>query len=520
MNRCLLAVGLLAVAAPAARADAIDRALVRNSTDIMAKVRGLKASTVAVLKFEVKFGDKVASFDAGPANTKLAQKLENLLILANDPRHKLFVVADAGEAAATAAAKAGSPFTWRTDAGRAMFCELPALPLAWDKSQALRPDAFVTGTLELNADLTEAKVTLHGFTRSNPADLVTLLTVSGASGMEPAKPLHTDRSVLALAGVAFAVGAMPASSRKADDAAARQARDLFAAGQAGNTERVFAAIAQQSPVRLEVLLNGQAVPVRADDVPGGGRVVWPAGGVGPNDAVEFRLTNAGTTDRFAVLLAVNGRNTNARNPEDDLNVRDGRDQRKWVLDPGESIRIRGFYTDLSGNHHPFSVLSAGESERLFGLMSPRFRGRISMLVYGERPEKSPTDTGPRVEVPQPGKAPEKIEPKPTEVVKPEEQKEEVEAALLSLGLGDGGLERVRAAGSLEKAQEELRRKTYTSGTNGQLAIDPNVLDKYRHRGLIVPSEQRRSDGPIKTVDFRLAPLPVASLDIKYYVPQK
>jgi hypothetical protein len=518
MNRSLLAVGLLALAAPAARADAIDRALVRNSTDIMAKVRGLKAGTVAVLKFEVKVGDKPASFDAGPANTKLAQKLENLLILANDSKHKLFVVADAGTAAAAAAGKAGSPFTWRTDTGRAMFCELPALPLAWDKSQSLRPDAFVTGRLELSADLAETRVTLYGFTRSNPADLVTLLTVTGASGMEPAKPLHTDRSVLALAGVAFAVGAMPANSRKADDAAARQARELFAAGQPGNAERVFAALAQHSPVRLEVLLNGQAVPLRADDdAPGGGRVVWPAGGIGPNDTVEFRLTSASTTDRFSVLLAMNGRNTNARNPEDDLNVRDGRDQRKWVLDPGESIRIRGFYTDLSGNHNPFSVLSAGESERLFGLMSPKFRGRISMLVYGERPEKSPTETGPAVEPPPPVKT---SEPKPAEVVKTEEQKEEVEAALLSLGLGDGGLERVRAAGSLEKAQEELRRKTYTSGSNGQLALDPKVLDTYRQRGLIVPSEQRRSDGPIKTVDFRLSPLPVASLDIKYYAPPR
>jgi hypothetical protein len=504
----LIAAGVVLVAfAPTARADIIDRALVKNSAAIMEKVRGLKPAdaplNVAVLKFEVKVGNRPATFDAGPANAKLAQKLENLLVLANVPKNNVFVLADAGPAAAAAAQKTGAAFTWRDDARRAEFFRLPALPLAWDDTQKLEPNAFVTGTLELSQDLAETKVTLVGFTRAAPEKLETLMTVTGSAKDETARPIRTDRSVLALVGLGFSLGAKAvANGRQSDTIALKQVSGLL-----GRPEQVFATAAGECPVKLEVLVNGNAVPVEPGD-DGAGKVVWPAGGVKPTDAVEFRLTN--TSDkRYAVLLAVNGKNTNAQDKEDDLNVRDARDQRKWVLEPKEPTRVRGFYADRSGKYQPFEVLSAGEAEQVFDQMQARYRGRFTLYVYAERPDKPPVEAAAA-----PG-APVTADVKPAEEVK-----EEVEAAVLTLGWGNGGLEKVRSAGSLEKAQEELRKRTHAATVNGQLVLDPVKDDEYRRRGLIVKSEQTKNDGAIEQVEFRMSPQPVASLDIRYFQPKR
>src|SRR5438477_4668630 len=135
-----------------ARADVVDRALVRNAPDIARAVRALKADYVAVLKFAVKVGDRPATFDAGLANTQLAHKLENLLVLTYDPDHPVIVLT--GAAGKAAALPAGT--TWRDADGRKRLATLAGLPMAWDDKQSLAPDAFVTGELHVAADLQSA----------------------------------------------------------------------------------------------------------------------------------------------------------------------------------------------------------------------------------------------------------------------------------------------------------------------------------------------------------------------------
>ena len=72
--------------------------------------------------------------------------------------------------------------------------------------------------------------------------------------------------------------------------------------------------------------------------------------------VTLKLENKGS-EQMAVVLKVNGMNTIFQETQDPLNCT------KWVLEPGKTYNIRGFYTGETGdNLLPFKVLSDEESK--------------------------------------------------------------------------------------------------------------------------------------------------------------
>lgn len=508
MNRTLTLIAAAALTGSVARADQIDRALVYDGAAVTQAVRGLGAEKVAVLKFDVKTATQASNFQAGLANAKLAQKLENLLILTNNPKDPLFVLSDAAEASASLPPNA----TWRTPEGRAALAKLKKLPLAWDSSQALNPDGFVTGELAIAPDGATTTVTLYGFTAAHPTELRKLHTVAPppAAGRQPLA-LASDRSILALAGISYAVSHAGSGRAVADKAAAAQASRQF-------TEPTsFTRAVKEGPVRLDVVVNGEVVDITADaDHPGGGRfsrsnMKEPKEG----DVITFRLTNTSDTRTYAVLLAVNCRNTNSLGKESSLNNRDAKDQELWVLGPKEAVSIKGFYTDRDqGSVEEFRVLGDQQSKSMYTLMSGEYRGLITMYVFGERSEKvatTPTPSKPKSPNPKVDEP-----PAPKFATGPVE-KEEVEISMLSLGMG-GSTTDVQNSGSLEKAQQKLAAKAnVTVGENGR--IEPDASKMAMDRGLIVPGTKRTGDGPIQAVPFKLDPNPLSFVQMRYYQPK-
>src|SRR5262249_27571923 len=156
--RRLLAPALVLLLAGPARADNIDRQLVRRAGELVKKCAGRKWKNVGVLKFLVKLGDRPASLGVEPLCSNLADREENALVVGNDPEQpELGVIRAAGEVAAARDVTA----THRTAAGRKKLFGTP-YPLAWGK-QRVRPDAFLTGLAALSSDLKKVTVTIDAF---------------------------------------------------------------------------------------------------------------------------------------------------------------------------------------------------------------------------------------------------------------------------------------------------------------------------------------------------------------------
>jgi hypothetical protein len=495
------AAGLVMVAVTStARAGSVDAAFVRDAAAITKAVRGLKAETVAVLKFGVKVGDGPARFDAGLANDKLAQMLENLLVLTNDPADPLFILT--GAAAIATALPPG--ISWRDEGGRKAIAGADKrLPLAWDTTQKLTPSVFLAGDILVDPTLRSAELVVYAFTQADPANLRTLYTSAGATTGGARASVAADRSLLSLVGMSFAVDRSVGvlSSERDRDAIRRAAAVL---GQPAE----FADTVARCPVRLEIILNDRQVVPEADPAsPGGGRI-GRATDSDPKkgDAIRFRLVNTSTEKTYGVLLAVNGRNTNGLSKGADLHARDPKDQRLWVLGPNEEATIPGFYTDLKGNYQEFKILGDEASEGAYPLLGSQYRGLITLHVFGEWVEPPiPPKTSSVTEAGQAsGTTSEPAAPT------------EVELSLLSLGVGGDALADVRAAGSPDKARAQVESLTNVSaGEGGRLRVE-SLKGGARDRGLIVASETRRSNGPLESVAFKRDPGAVAFLQIRYY----
>ena len=396
MRAVLVGLVVAAFAMPA-RADGVDLLFMRNAETIAGKVRALQSKRVAVLKFAVKVGDGPARFDAGLANAKLAQKLENALLLARTDDDPMLLTG-----AAAKAKDLPADTTWQTPEGRAALAHMKGLPLAWDAKQQLSPDLFVSGELAFPKDAAGARLTLYAFTKADPAKLLTIYETRESPDAPPALP--SDRNLMSLAGMSFSLD-HPAANRIDGDKFAMQ---QVVAGLKG--ENAFAKAVQNSPIQLTILARGKGAPTSDDramipetdpKAPGGGRIATPREG----DQLTLRLKNAHPTKRFAVVLAVNGKNTNATSKNHELNSLDAKEQKMWVLDPKEEITLRGFSTDAAGGYDPFTVLDDATSEKLFPLMGELYRGLITMHVFAEReaaPLKSTGGTAPPPMIPRAG----------------------------------------------------------------------------------------------------------------------
>jgi hypothetical protein len=360
--------------------------MVLDNDAIVKAVRGLGCKNVGILKFEAKVGTAAPTFQAGTVNIQMVHRLENLLVLANDAKNpQLNVLADAGRSATGH----GTAATWKTAEGRQELFKLK-LPLAWDHSQRLAPDAYVTGTVVVSPDMKETRIVLRAFTRQNPGELKTIGTLAGdgvAKGQS--RGIRTDRAMLASLGQSFVVGRKlrGRSFEAGDDAAADAAAQLNQSGQQPTA-------APDAPVKLDILLGGQPVSIDPDgQSPGEGKVqLRLRDALASGKELTFRVTNCGP-ETVGVLLTVNGRNTAAMGNED-ITSKNRADCRKWVLKPGQSYTIKGFYTDAqTGRFEPFKVLTADESAAKAATLDTHLLGLVTLDVFGKGPGLSVTSGG-------------------------------------------------------------------------------------------------------------------------------
>lgn len=538
-----------AVAGPAARADQIDRALTHNAGAVADAVRGLGAKSVAALKFQVRFGSDAPTFKAGTIGTDMVHRLENILFITADASSPLVLIG-AGEEAAKAA-KPGTALDWTTPDGRARLFGLKLEPLWGESAERASPDAFVTGTVRVSADLKDITIELVGFTKADPSALRPLMTLDGRGADAKPKPIRTDRGILTGLGQTFTVPAkLPAARSRAfaaDDAAVADAAKRNGIGTP----------APGGPVKLDVYYDDVLVAPEPDpSSPGEFRVPTPK----PGQKVRFDLTNAGP-DKVAVLLAVNGRNTIATEGEDLGTPGVAREKfRTWVLepDPAKKYNVTGFLMSMDGSTRPFTGMAEDASARTYDALSPTYAGKIHMIVFGKRPkapapppvaaadpppadpvavenipvETTPADpapvakpTPPEPEEPKPNTVPVE-QPQPEPKVEPKEKPAGpvmLDAAgddlkELNDGIDAGGLVTVSYAvgksRDLAAAQAMLSKKLQLAKqADGRLASTKPKTSK--SKGLIGGGDAT-SVGNVDQVKFDYDPLPIGSVVIGYY----
>ena len=497
LGLALALAGLLATAG-AGRADHLDRALREDGADLAAAVRTkLQTKAVAVLKFQTQVGDAAPSFAGGTENQKMAARVQNLLVATNDDGDPLTVLAGAGEAAAAKARRDKQPLDWTTEAGRKSLFEL-SLPVLWDPTEVLSPDAYVTGIVRVSADLKGATVEMLGFTRAAPGKLVKLGTVSkGVDGGKPV-PIPVGRATLADLGESFALS-KPMLSRASVNRgiASRQFIDDAAAESA--VGKAATKPDADAPVLLDILYDGRPQACAADpEAPRAEAVASPT----DTQTLTFRLQN--TLDYpVGVLLSVDGKNTIALDGEDLSTGGDPAGFRLWVLKPGRKYDITGFLKTEAGASAPFKVLPEGESARAFGTLARSYAGRIQMTVYGKLPPRVGLPNGQDGGV-DPAAAADALSV----------------AALAAAGLGTSLDKPIGAAKTPAKAKLMARGLlNVTADPKGNLVATDKaqVMAKgLRSRGLVVESEQRTDAGVVEVVPLQADPEPIASRTIRYY----
>lgn len=458
----------LAAGVPSARADNMDLALLQQAPAVMEHLKKRGQPTVGVLPFQVQKGQQKPSLHAGEMNVKMAQRLENMLVLLNDPARPIGILHDAARSAGQLRGA-----TYASETGRQALLS-HKYPLAWGDRSA-RPDLFLTGEVRLSADNRTAGVVIHAFdARSSQLTVLHTFTVK------------TDRSILSDCGESFRVNARSMTKRN-DEELDAEAADSAATGNKG-TAGGNTLIPGTDDIKFSLTYDGKAVSVETDpDNPGETRARIKARGTGTvpspimGNKVAVILENTSTDTTYAVVLKVNGENTLFGETDDAVNCT------KWVLAPGARYEIKGFFTEEKGkNLDPFRVLSEDETRQKMDEVSGNERlGLIDVHVY--RSDSRPLD------------------------------QYQITQRKLSLHTPTTRGKTAARPHTLEEAQAQLREQTSTRLENGRLVADLNALKKrMTQKRLLLGKSGALEDGnALERVAFE-NPQEVKHTAIRYY----
>ncbi len=463
---CVLATVL---AAPAwTRAASIETATREEAPRVMKYLNDHHYTTVGVLKFEVKNGDLPASFHAGTLNAAMATKLENALILLNDPAHPINILHDASAAASGRSHAA----TFRNAAGRRALFEHD-YPVAWGV-QNKRPDVFLTGEVIVARDMKTLDIEIVAFDRKNPERLQDVARV---------KKIPVDRNLLVGIGQSFALsrGLKHRLSRDVDVEASTDAAKRDDGRSSATTDG-------DDPVTLQIFYDDQPVALEADSSNPGETKIKRTKSSDPKEGqkVRFVVKNI-SKETVGVVLAVNGKNTLF---QEDLASKPVAECTKWIIAPGESYTVQGFYmSEDAKDVRPFKVLSDDESAK--SDLAADSKGVFSMVVF---PAAAAGDTV--------------------------AQNVSADAADLSRSP-----KQQATALTLSDVQAAVRSATHVHGGNGGLVADPvakhpahsarRVVQK-GSRGLVVEDAQSTTGSSLNRVPVKLDASPSMSLFIRYY----
>jgi hypothetical protein len=296
-----------------ARADLLDKELLKRSEEIMKQLRQKGYRNVGVLKFEAQVGDAKPQMLLGRINTVMATRLENALILANDEDNLIGVTRSASDVAATRDRGA----TFRTAEGQAKLLA-GMYPLAWGKEQ-VKVDAFLTGLVRLSADRQTTTVTVECFDAKSQGKREQLVEFS----------LPTTRSVLTDLNMNFLLAKRQLKGgvtiEKFDETAAQSA---VGGGSPTKTDEVK----PEPNETLEKLVEFQAYYGKKAFTPDAdGRLPPPEKGQPVYFTVRAR-------EKLGLVLLVNGVNT-----LEGESKREPHEYSMWVLEKDKPYTIRGFY---------------------------------------------------------------------------------------------------------------------------------------------------------------------------------
>jgi hypothetical protein len=355
--RLSLAVLLALAGNRVSQADHIDDALIKKAPELAKSLESKGYKSAGVLKFMVKAGKAAPSSNIGAMNLVMATRLENALIHGADSAKPLTVVRNATQVAAAS----NSKFTIQTPEGRESLFKLK-YPVAWGNEQTT-PDALLTGLVVLSPDMRKAKVTVDCFDKSGKTPQQVL-----------AFEVTTDRSILADCGRGFVVkdpGVKKRTIEEMDSAAA----DSAAAATDGKP--ISQQAAGEIPIKFEIRYNSDTQVIGQDPGSlGEMRVNPPKEG----DKVQFVVTNV-TASKIAIVVKVNGESTLGQETVEDAACQ------KWILDPGKTYSLKGFYTYPENKVVPFKVLNDDDSvARLADWSGSRPRsGYIDVSVFVPNP---------------------------------------------------------------------------------------------------------------------------------------
>jgi hypothetical protein len=332
-------------------------------------------------------------------------------------------------------------------------------PLAWSGDK-VEPAAFLTGlaTLSTSNDNKTLTVKFQCFDKTGAIeDLPVELTV-------PADP-----KTVAEAGQSFALSRQrqkalvtggPAPQR--EELAKEALQQIPEPVKPAKKEEPLPPFAPytQSPVKWTILYNDKVMPVSGDAVP------TPKKG----DKVHFLLENPGP-GTYAVVLMVNGESTLYRE-KSSIEV-----CRKWVLEPGTSVEVRGFQTNADKTD-PFEVLppeQADEEAVNYGHNAGTFRLVVLHGTLSDQP-----------------------------ILHEEPNPQDATAMAIARTRGAARPEGVKS-GSLLSLQADLRGR-YRSGDGA--------------RGLIVSSKKSETFETKQVHFVASTDVPVADVSLRYFKPGK
>lgn len=337
------------------RADNIDQKLIEKASEIMKYLKDHKYKNVGVLKFTVQKGDKgKESYAAGEMNSNMATRLENALILLEDPKNPIGIIHDASRTAAS------RQLSSRDAKGRRGMFEENKFHLAWGKD-TVKADAFLTGDVKISSDNKNAHVSIKIFdAKTDKKEILKFDT-------------KTDHNILSEAGQSWRLPRSLRPTKKSRDFDGEKQDEAAANNATQQDQGKDPPVADKAdePVKLHVIFDGNEVPIEADPAnPGERRVrmlkkkrdvgtkTTDVSSSGPTQSVQFIIENTGK-DSYGVVLKVNGQNTVFLEEEEADKCT------KWVIGPGQKYTIKGFFTQLDGkNLSPFKVLSDEESQKL------------------------------------------------------------------------------------------------------------------------------------------------------------
>jgi len=364
---CLALCGL-ALSPAVARADKIDLKLNDETPKVVKYLKDKGYKNVGVLHFRSQTAtEKHPRFDSGTINANMADRLENLLVMhgsqAKNPEQPAFgVIHDASGAALKQ--RVGAWFT-RPEERKKLFKS--DYPLAWGK-ESVKADAFLTGKVTLSEDLKKTRVVIECFDAKASEKIVKVAELSCDTDRNVIRDFNLPYTLTKAQHQALARGFKTARSRdqaqqadqKVDDVVLQQAKQQQ---QLGNKPQNKPGT-QDGPATTQTI-GGIALKITAS-----GKEFTPAANSSqqgfyqmecpPRDTeIVMSLTNT-TEKELGVVLKVAGFSTVGEQKEAPEQCR------KWLVPPGKTYNIKGFYTgEKFDSLKKFVVKSKDEAKQAF-----------------------------------------------------------------------------------------------------------------------------------------------------------